>query len=73
MNFKVLAKFIISRVPRVFMKTAYFRGSSKRTLAAEWKIIETFFMRLTSVVDMPRFFSATSPVMGISLLKRSGL
>lgn len=57
-----------SLVPRIFRSTAYLRGSSKRTLAAAWYIIETLFNRFMSSALKPKPNSQTSPKTAETLL-----
>lgn len=59
--------------PLTFESMAACRSSSNRTRAAEWKTIDTSFTKISlSAVEMPRWGSETSPLMGTSLLRASG-
>lgn len=67
------AKIQMSRVGRKLLKIALVRLSSKRTLAATWKMTETLSINnCLSFGDNPKPSAVTSPLMGISLSKMDG-
>lgn len=71
-RFNFNANSATSLVPRVLRMMAYWRMSSNRTEAAEWKITETSFSnsRLSGVKPIPKV--STSPRTGTSLSKTLG-
>lgn len=59
-------------VPRTFNKTAGFKASSKRMVAAQWYTIFTEFCRMMlSSWDIPKFANITSPAITLTFCMMS--